>query len=225
MDDMLRDGRLRSGPGSQSADDSPPSVPSLAGPPSPPTNQRQLPATRRNNAAFKKDGGSRLSKNKTSMAGGDSRMCIPEAISAVLPESMKRIAWEEMLLVTKTGRDFCLLDLVPSLKPLGVRVKRVTSRYMRKGGGPLHLLQSTKKEKCKLLIQVQMVDLEGDVLRHCVAFDGRVIYDTPSDVQVNLTWDRETKDSCDRVFGKLFPEEEFQRWQIIGVFEVSTTNI
>ena len=151
MDDALRDGRLRSGPGSQSADDSPPSVPSLAGPPSPPTNQRQLPATRRNNAALKKDLGSRLSKNKTSMADGDSRLCILEAICTVLPEDMKHMAWEAMLSAKKTRsvkktRDFCLLDLVPSLEPLGVQVKRVTDRYMRKGGGPLHLLKSTKKK-------------------------------------------------------------------------------
>ena len=53
--DTLRDGRLRSGPGSQSADDSTPSVPSLARPPLPPTNQRQLPTTRRNNAALEVD--------------------------------------------------------------------------------------------------------------------------------------------------------------------------
>ena len=173
---------------------------------------------------MKTDGGARLSKNKTSMAGGDSRMCIPESICALLPGGKKRVVWDAVLSVKMT-RDFCLLDLVPILEPLGIRVERVTSRYMRKGGGPLHLLQSTKKEKCKLLIQIQMVDLEGDVLRHCVAFDGRVIYDNPSDVTVNLTWDRETKDSCDRAFGKLFPREEFQRWQIIGVFELITTNI
>ena len=67
------------------------------------------------------------------------------------------------------------MDLVPSLEPLGFQVKRVADRYMRKGGGPLHLLKSTKKERCKLLIMIQMVDLEGDKIRHCVAFDGRVI--------------------------------------------------
>ena len=140
--------------------------------------------------------------------------CIPEAICALLPVEKRRLAWEAMLSVKKTDRDFCLGDIVPILDLLGVRFELLTSRYMRKGGGPLHILQLTKNKKSNLLIQFLLLDLEGRRLKHCIGFDGRTIYDIPQIVQVNRFRDRFSKASCDRVFHELFPRREFRSWQI-----------
>ena len=60
-------------------------------------------------------------------------MCIPEAICILLPGGMKRITWEAMLSVKKT-QGFCRLDIVPSLKPLGVRVSRARDASLHAEG-------------------------------------------------------------------------------------------
>ena len=146
--------------------------------------------------------------------------CIPEAICALLPVEKRRLAWEAMLSVKKPDRDFCLGDIVPILDPLSVRIELVTSRYMRKGGRPLHILQSTKTKTCNLLIQFQMVDLEGRRLKHCVGFDGRTIYDIPQIVQVNRFRDHFSKTSCGGVFHELFPRRDYRSWQILRVWEL-----
>lgn len=88
-------------------------------------------------------------------------MCLPKAICALFPEDSRRLAWDTMLLVKSTNQDLCLLDVSPSLTPLCARIERVTSRYMRKCGIPLHLLQSTNNRKFKLLLHIQMFDSNG----------------------------------------------------------------
>ena len=130
-----------------------------------------------------------------------------------------------MLSVKKTDRDLCLQDLIPIVAPLGLQFRRVTGRYMLKGGAPLNLFRNTEPGKCKLLISVRLTDLKGRLCRHFVAFDGSVIYDKPLCAKVNRSWDRATKKSCDNVFLKLFPREEFLSWQIVRVFELVTTDI
>ena len=130
-----------------------------------------------------------------------------------------------MLSVKKTDWDLCVQDLIPILAPLGVQFRRVTGRYMQKGGAPLNLFEKTKDKKCKLLIHVLLTDLKGRRWGHCVAFDGSVIYDKPLCARVNRSWDRATKTSCNNVFRRLFLKKDFFSWQITGVVELVTNNV
>ena len=64
-----------------------------------------------------------------------------EAIVALLPEGIKREAWEAMLPVALAGAEMNLKNLRPRLAPLGVSFKHVSSRYLQEGGAPFHLFR------------------------------------------------------------------------------------
>ena len=183
-----------SGPSSQSFNDPLPTVPAPNLSPTNPhpfptnpalTKHHQPPMVRRDNTALGKPAASRLAKNTICMAGGESRLCIPESICALLQVGSRRTAWEAMLSARRTDRDMCLKDLIPTIAPLGIWVRRVTGQYNRWGGVPLHLFTMTKNKNCILLIDLNLVDLKGRRCRHFVAFDGKNIYDHPMTAKVN----------------------------------------
>ena len=150
--------------------------------------------------------------------GGVRGTCLLEAIVALLPEGIKREAWEAMLPVALAGGAMNMKSFRPRLAPLGVLVEHVSGRYLRDGGAPYHLFKETA---CKLVICLDLDDTKGRPCKHAVAFDGRVVHDKPLSAQVNLTWDRASTESCNNVFKKLFPESEFRRWNIVNIFELS----
>ena len=136
---------------------------------------------------------------------------------ALLPEGIKREAWEAMLPVALAGGDMTMKNFRPRLAPLGVSFEHVSGRYLREGGAPFHLFKETA---CKLIIFLHLYDTKDRLCKHAVAFDGRVVHDKPLSAQVNLTWDRASTKSSNDVFQKLFPESEFWRWNIVNVFEL-----
>ena len=70
------------------------------------------------------------------------------------------------------------------------------------------------------LVTIKVGDLEKEnTWNHFVAWDGKVIYDSPHNCKVNLRSNC-TKEGSNDVFKKLFSEEELSSRDVCAVFEL-----
>jgi hypothetical protein len=114
--------------------------------------------------------------------------------------------------------DTSINDANRGLAKHGMTLKRVSGYYIKKGGAPLHLLQI--QEQCRIVIRIKLVTLENEVANHFVAWDGSTVFDRPKNAEVNRTSDRSSKKSCNAVFERLYPKNQFLSWQITNVYEL-----
>ena len=56
---------------------------------------------------------------------------------------------------------------------------------------------------------------------HCASiFQSLYVFDRPKNAEVNRTSDRSSKKSCNAVFERLYPKNQFLSWQITNVYEL-----
>ena len=83
-----------------------------------------------------------------------------------------------------------------------------------RGGASYHLL---KEKYCKLIVNIRLTDLKGNILSHFVAWNGKDIIDHPNSSKMNDTTDRTNPEKNRLAFAKLFPRI-FLLWQITSVY-------
>ena len=88
----------------------------------------------------------------------------------------------------------------------GISLERVIGKYNQKEGAPCHLL---KEKDYKLIINIRLTDLKGNVLSHFLAWNGKVIIDHPNSSKENDTTDRTNSEKSRLAFTKLFPRHPF----------------
>ena len=141
------------------------------------------------------------------------RCCILDAIVPLLPEETRKATRERILPLLSTEEDTAMSRVAPVLESFGVKVQCVSRRYLGKKEAPLLIL---KERNCKLILRLRL-RIPGYEWNHFVAWDGRVIHDSPASAIVNYTTDRASVKSARRVFGKTFYE---WGWKITSVFEL-----
>ena len=102
----------------------------------------------------------------------------------------------------------------------GMKLERASARFHnhKEGGSPAYRL--IQEKECSLVVNFKVGDLEKEnTWNHFVAWDGKVIYDSPHHCKVNLTSDR-TKEGSKAVFKKLFSKKEFSSRDVCAVFEL-----
>ena len=114
--------------------------------------------------------------------------------------------------------DTSINDANCGLAKHGVALQRVSGDYIKKGGAPLHLLQIQKQYR--IVIHIRLVTLKNEVAHHFVAWDGSTVFDRPMSAKVNKSSDRSNKKSCNAVFERLYPKNQFLSWQITNVYEL-----
>ena len=126
---------------------------------------------------------------------------------------MREATRERIVPLLSEEEDTSVLEIAPALEDLGVQLNCVSGRYLGNKEAPLLIL---KERNCKLILRLRL-RIPGYEWNHFVAWDGRVIHDSPASAIVNYTTDRASVKSARRVFGKTFYE---WGWKITSVFEL-----
>ena len=146
------------------------------------------------------------------------RTCLLDAIAVHVPIKVKEEVSSSVYSSMPSEGDTSINDANRGLAKHGMTLKRVSGYYIKKGGAPLHLLQI--QEQCRIVIRIKLVTLENEVANHFVAWDGSTVFDRPKNAEVNRTSDRSSKKSCNAVFERLYPKNQFLSWQITNVYEL-----
>ena len=128
-----------------------------------------------------------------------------------------------MFLTIPLEGETSIKDVREALATHGMKLVLDNKRFLNhkgarsKGGPALNLMQETH---CCLVITIKIIDLdEKYTWNHFVAWDGKVIYDSPHNCKVNLKSDR-TKKGNKAVFKKLFSEKEFSSRDICAIYKL-----
>ena len=127
-----------------------------------------------------------------------------------------------MILTMPSEGEASIKDVYEALATHGMKLVPDNKRFLNnkgasKGGPALNLMQETD---CCLVIIIKIIDLEEkNTWNHFVAWDGKVIYDSPHNCKVNLKSDR-TKKGSKAVFKELFSEKEFSSRDICAMFKL-----
>jgi len=148
----------------------------------------------------------------------NNRTCLLDAIAVHVPIKVKEEVSSSVYSSMPSEGDTSINDANRGLAKHGMTLKRVSGYYIKKGGAPLHLLQI--QEQCRIVIRIKLVTLENEVANHFVAWDGSTVFDRPKNAEVNRTSDRSSKKSCNAVFERLYPKNQFLSWQITNVYEL-----
>ena len=146
------------------------------------------------------------------------RTCLLDAIAVHVPIKVKEEVSSSVYSSMPSEGDTSINDANRGLAKHGMTLKRVSGYYIKKGGAPLHLFQI--QEQCRIVIRIKLVTLENEVANHFVAWDGSTVFDRPKNAEVNRTSDRSSKKSCNAVFERLYPKNQFLSWQITNVYEL-----
>jgi hypothetical protein len=173
------------------------------------------------NSAKKRDGGSRHVLNRdVPNKGGvkNDRTCLMDAIRAIVPpEKDKEKVYGAMISAMASFGDTKISAIEPALADNGLMLDRVSRIYNQKGGYPFHLLQ---EHQCRLLINIKLINMEGAMMSHFVAWDGKTIHDHPiSSVVGGNSTDRADFTGSKAVFNKLY--RKFKSWQITNVYRLA----
>ena len=102
----------------------------------------------------------------------------------------------------------------------GMKLERASARFHNHKEGGLPAYRLMQEEECSLVVTIKVGNLEEEnTWNHFVAWDGKVIYNSPHHCKVNLTSNR-TKEGSKAVFKKLFSEKEFSSRDVCAVFEL-----
>jgi len=110
--------------------------------------------------------------------------------------------------------DTSISHAIDALESHGMVLNRASKRYIKEGGAPFHLLQ---ERKCRLVIQIKLVNHDNQRMSHFVSWDGHTLHDYPHNSKVNDTFNRTSKKGCDNVFAKMY-RRDFKNWQITNVY-------
>ena len=102
----------------------------------------------------------------------------------------------------------------------GMKLERASAKFHnhKEGGSPTYRL--IQEKECSLILTIKIGDLEKDnTWNHFVAWDGKVIFDSPRNCKVNLKSDH-TKEGSKAMFKKLFFEKKFSSRDICALFEL-----
>ena len=173
------------------------------------------------NIAKKRDGGSRhvLNRDVPNKGGVENdRTCLMDAIRAIVPpEKDKEKVYGAMISAMASFGDTKVSAIEPALADNGLMLDRVSRIYNQKGGYPFHLLQ---EHQCRLLINIKLINMEGAIMSHFVAWDGETIHDHPiSSVVGGNSTDRADFTRSKAVFNKLY--RKFKSWQITNVYRLA----
>ena len=110
--------------------------------------------------------------------------------------------------------DTSIFHIANILSDHGLSLERISGKYNRKGEASCHLL---KENYCKLIVNIRLTDLKGNILSHFVAWNGKDIIDHPNSSKMNDTTDRTNPEKNRLAFAKLFPRI-FLLLQITSVY-------
>ena len=170
--------------------------------------------------AEEQEAGSRLVWNKSSVGSSarNDRTCMLDAIIDLIPSEIDKVEmYDAMILKMPKEGDTSVKCMNGVLEEYGLVLRSVTGKYNLGGGLEYHLLQ---ERTCKLVIALKLTNLKKQTMSHCVAWDGKVIYDRPKNSVVSEIIDRRNQTASKRVFRKLYPDREFLCWQVIRVFSL-----
>ena len=80
-----------------------------------------------------------------------------------------------------------------------------------------HLLN---KKNCKLIVNMRLTDLKGNIISHFLAWNGKVVIVHPNSSKVNDTTDRKNPEKSKLAFSKLFPGRMCSSWRITSVYQL-----
>ena len=106
-------------------------------------------------------------------------------------------------------------DFTDVLESHGWILEPVGMRY-REGGLAFNVIQETD---CSLIMNIMLVDHNGDSWRHFVVWDGSVIHDHPYSCKVNKVSDR-TLQGVKALLKKFFPKKDYKSACFCSVFEL-----
>ena len=141
------------------------------------------------------------------------RACLLDALLPLMPEEMREATRERIVPLLSEEEDTSVSEVAPALGELGVEIDCVSGRYLGKKEAPLLIL---KERECRLILRLHFRFLDYE-WNHFVAWDGRVIHDSPASSIVNDTTDRASVEAARIVFDRTFYE---WKWEITGVYEL-----
>ena len=165
------------------------------------------------------DGGSRLIKNtKSSSGNANTRTCLMDSIASIVPPTTNKNELIAALASSMPSEgDTKVEKMGYALAGSDLGLKQVNSKFLRKGGAPYHLF---KENDCRIIIRLRLTDRMGRIIWHFVAWDGDVIFDYPYSNKINMRRDRASPEASNLAFGRLYPETEFENWQVTRVYEL-----
>ena len=165
------------------------------------------------------DGGSRLIKNtKSSSGNANTRTCLMDSIASIVPPTTNKNELIAALASSMPSEgDTKVEKMGYALAGSDLGLKQVNSKFLRKGGAPYHLF---KENDCRIIIRLRLTDRMDRNIWHFVAWDGDVIFDYPYSNKINMRRDRASPEASNLAFGRLYPETEFENWQVTRVYEL-----
>ena len=152
----------------------------------------------------------------------NTRTCLIEAFRKLIPDQDPNgHFWSQLAERMPETGDTSLLHLKPVLDANGVIVTDVTGMYQVKHGVPFNILQ---ERECALILNIRLVNPKGQKISHFVAWDGKTIFDNPSNCCVSNIKDRKPGAS-NNVFRKLYPKTEFPLWMVANVYRVESMGV
>ena len=189
---------------------------------------------------MRKAGRARLINNKIPPLGGkqNSRTCLPEAVSALLPANNKEQLVDRMLEAMPAVGDTPVRAIAEVLAAHGLFLKAVSGEFFKKGGCPFNLLQVSfivyffcyrikliltvifpQKRACRLVLQLRLVDHNKDQMKHFITRNGEMLIDLPQCCWI-YDGDRSTQERSNLAFSELYPKSQFSIWSIEAVYSL-----
>ena len=172
--------------------------------------------------AMKKTGGSRLVQNQNKSApdacSSNNRLCLANAICALLPQGEERDnVYSSIIAAMPPVGDTSIAVANKALLGHGIRLDPANKEYLVSGNRAYQILQ---EHKCRLILNIQLIDLDCQAASHFVAWDGMVIHDWPFSSNLNNTFDR-TLEGAKNVFDKLYKDKDnMKSWRITSVYRL-----
>ena len=116
--------------------------------------------------------------------------------------------------------DTSVMTLYQMLASHGLHLKWVYQRFCKEPGG--FVFNALQLQQCQMVLVLDVTLPKGlGVAHHCVAWDGRTVWDCPHKIIVNNSSDRRTVESTRTVFKKLYPKKHYEKWNVVQAFAIA----
>ena len=165
------------------------------------------------------EGGSRLVINKTTLTrnGQNYCTCLPESVPELLPAETRQLVHSSMVAPMSVEGGTLILNIAKAPRVHGLSLELGNRDYIKEGNASFSLLQ---KRDCKLVVQIKLTNLKGNLMSHLVTWDGNVITDSPHKYVANITYNRTNSKKSKRAFLKLYPSNQFKKWKITSMYNL-----
>ena len=146
------------------------------------------------------------------------RRCLLLAILAHIPDQhLKSMITQQFVGEMSISGDTPISVGINALAHHGMTFKHVTAEFNH-GCRAFNLFQVHQSQSCKLIVVLRLWQHKW-YTDHCIAWDGCTLHDHPYSATL-LRGDRSNNETCMAVFERLYPKNEYSRWQITQVFEL-----